>query len=140
MLLVLILLSLGFSACKSDPYAKMSMSVSTTLVELSLTEVNKELQSNEKSVDVTIDAPNGVSRDIVLPRYGNGYGDEYVDIKVAVVDNGSYTLTLTARKQGKTEFQIKTLEGYLAKTIAVDISVPITGIEFKPDAKAVVEI
>ena len=132
----------GITACKSDPYSKMKLTVSTTRVNLSLREVNKEIVSDGSvSVSVVVKAPSGISSDIVLPHYGAGeYGNEYVIIDKMAIGNGEYRLDFTARKQEHTEIQVKTMEGYLSQIIDVTIDVALDSLSFKNDASVVVEL
>jgi len=141
-LLVLMFASLGLFACGKDPYAKMSMSLSKSEVNLTLVEDNdtNQIVGTPESVTVEVEAPKNVSAEIVLPEYGEGYGDEYVSIEIESEEAGKYVLKLTAKKQGKTEIQIKTAEGNITKVISVNIDVAVNAISFKDDALAAIEI
>ena len=139
--LVLVFAIFGIAACTKDPYSKMNMTVDNSTIELTLTEIDKEIKGSSERIAVTVDAPKDISNAIVLPTFGGGYGNEYVDIKIVSNDgSGNYELDFIAKKQGYTEIQIKTLEGYLSETIEINIDVALDSLSFKNDASVVVEI
>lgn len=139
---MLMFVSLGLFACGKDPYEKMSMSLSKSEVNLTLIEDKDTnlIVGTPESISVEVEAPKNVSAEIVLPEYGDGYGDEYVSIEIESEEAGKYVLKLTAKKQGKTEIQVKTAEGNITKVISVNIDVAVNAIAFKQDALAAIEI
>jgi len=141
-LLVILFVSLGLVACGKDPYEEMSMSLSKTEVNLTLIEdsVTNEIVGTPETIIVEVQAPKDISKEIVLPAYGEGYGNEFVDISMEPGEEGVYNLKITAKKQGKTEIQVKTSEGNISQIIYVNIDIAVNSISFKDDAIAAVEI
>lgn len=141
-LLIILFISLGLVACGKDPYDEISMSLNKTEISLTLVEdpVTNEIVGMPETVVVEVQAPKDISKGIVLPTYGTGYGDEFVDITVESVAEGVYNLKITAKKQGHTEIRVTADEGSVFQIINVNIDISVNAISFKDDVITAVEI
>lgn len=136
--LLLLFTIFGLVACGKDPYSKVSMTVSAKEVNLLLGTEDGEDQGKSKDITVTVDVPKSLSDDIVLPKYGDRYGDEYVSITIDKKENGDYVLTFTGEKTGVTEIPIKTKDGNVTKIVKVKVDIGVKSMSFRNDLKTLV--
>lgn len=145
-LLLLVFSLVGLASC-DEPYSKVSMTITgdglsaqNEIVLAMQEEVGGALSpKNSVRLSVKVDAPSSLSDDIVLPTFGDRYGDEYVEIELVKEKSGSYSLVFKGVKSGETTIPIKTKDGNITQIIKVTIQLGVTSIQFKEGAELLVK-
>ncbi len=134
-LLILMFTGLGLFACGKDPYSQVKMTVSRNELYITMSEDSQthKLVSEKECITVQVSVPKSLSDAIVLPKYGDRYGDEYVTITIEDAKNGTYSLVFEGLKTGYSEIPIKTKDGNVTETIAVTVDIGVSSIAFKTD-------